>query len=195
MKNNGEGYSILEFGQYTFYEVINIRYVRRPQSAIHSTQTCYESPLKACGDDTLFNFFRVLHVSIDLDKFKHFPSFFCVCTCVLYASVFAARGPSDIDLGVSARWPWTQVAFQLSKASSNIASRCPKMGPRWSQVTLKPSKPRPDMSTRPQKSLQNLCKINKIAKLILGNYQLRRGKFLETLTKPVQNPQNCEKNF
>ena len=28
MNNIGEGYSILEFGQYTFYEVINTRYVR-----------------------------------------------------------------------------------------------------------------------------------------------------------------------
>ena len=37
--------------------------------------------------------------------------------------------------------------------SSKMASGCPKMGPRWSQVTLEPSKHSPKMASRPLKKL------------------------------------------
>ena len=31
-----------------------------------------------------------------------------------HASVFAAQGPSENDLGISSTWPWTQVVTKFS---------------------------------------------------------------------------------
>ena len=79
-----------------------------------------------------------------------------VVLCALawcHASVFAAQGPSENNLGISSTWPWTQVvtkfsqdiprwtqvASNSSQYSPKMNPSCPKMTPERIQVALKSS--------------------------------------------------------